>query len=73
MISVDKVILEIEISAQYSGAFYGPFRKFGRVTKEYYDNHGSLRLHIGVTSSQCDNAIEFIKRKTNNEGAYVVK
>ncbi len=72
-ISVDKVVLEIEVPGMYVGAFYGPFRKMGQITKEYYDNSGNLRMHMEVTQSQVDNVIEFIKAKTNNEASYFVK
>jgi len=72
-ISIDKVLLEIEIPAQYCGAFYGPFRKFGKITKDYYDNSGNLRIHMEVTSSQIDRVIEYIKEKTNGTGSYFVK
>lgn len=69
-ISIDKVVLKIEIPPQYSGAFYGPFRKFGKVTKEFYDNNANLHLHLELTESQADNAINYIKQNTNNEGSY---
>lgn len=72
-ISIDKVTLEIEIPIQYSGAFYGPFRKFGHITKEYHDKNSNLRLHMEISESSADKAIEYIKKHTNNEGSYFIK
>ncbi len=69
-ISIDKVVLKIEVPPQYTGAFYGPFRKYGKVTKEFYDNSANLHIHIELTESQADNAINYIKQHTNNEGSY---
>lgn len=69
-ISIDKTTLEISVPPQYCGNFYGPFRKYGKVTKEFYDNEGNLRLHIEVTSGILDDVINFIKMKSNNEASY---
>ena len=69
-ISVDKVLMKIEVPAQYAGAFYGPFRQFGKIEKEYYDNSGNLRIHLEITQSQTDKVINYIKQKSNNEASY---
>lgn len=69
-ISVDKIVLDIEIPPKYLGAFYGPFRKFGKVNKEYYDRDGNLKLHLEITESVQDKVIEYIKHHTNNEASY---
>lgn len=72
-ISIDIIVLEIEVPARYVGAFYGPFRKFGKIIKEYYDNSGSLRIHLEITHAQSDKVIDFIKYNTNNEASYHIK
>lgn len=69
-ISIDKIVLEIEIPPRYLGSFYGPFRKFGKLTKEYYDRDGNLRIKIEITESLQDKVIDYIKHHTNNEGSY---
>ncbi len=71
-ISMEKVIMEISILAQYCGAFYGPFRKFGKITKEYYDRDSNLRLHIEISESQIDEVANYIKNHSNGEGTYFV-
>ena len=69
-ISIEKSIIEMAIPGQYCGAFYGPFRQNGKITKEYYDDQGLLRLHIEVTAGVVDDVINYIKLKTNNEAEY---
>jgi ribosome maturation protein Sdo1 len=71
-ISIDKVLLEVCIPPQYVGAFYGPFRKFGEIKKEYYDKNSNLVLRIQMTSGQKDKVIDYVKRNTNNEGSYYI-
>ena len=46
--------MEIKIPGEFCGAFYGPFRKFGKITKEYFDRDSNLRLHIEISESQID-------------------
>lgn len=72
-ISLDKIILEIVVPSQYAGSFYGPFRKFGKITKEYYDNEGNLRMHIEIMESLQDRVIDFIKKNSNNESEYHIR
>ena len=71
-ISIERIVLEICVPARYCGNFYGPFKKFGSIKKEYYDNEGSLRLHIEITESQQDRVIDYIKKNSNNEASYHV-
>ena len=72
-ISINEVIIILEIPARYSGSFLGGIRKFGKIIKEYYDNSGSLHLHIKATESTCDKIIEFTKRNSNNEACYHIE
>lgn len=69
-IKIDKTIVELSVPPKYLGAFYGPFRKYGEIKKEFYDNEGNLRLHIEVTSGSIDEVINYIKSKSNNEASY---
>lgn len=71
-ISIEKSVLEVKIPGQYCGAFYGPFRKYGKITKEYFDNEGNLRMHIEVTIGLIDDAITYIKKNSNNEAEYFI-
>jgi len=71
-ISMEKVIIEMEIPGMHCGNFYGSFRKFGKIMKEYFDNDGNLRMHIEVMESKIDDVCNFIKNNSNGEGAYSV-
>lgn len=71
-ISMEIVVMEIEIPGEFCGNFYGPFRKFGKITKEYFDEQGSLRLHIEIMESRIDEVSNFIKKNSNSTGAYHV-
>lgn len=69
-ISMNKVIMQVCIPGQYVGAFYGNFRKFGRITKEYYSEDGSLHLHIEISENQIDTVGTYVKNHSNSEGEY---
>ncbi len=69
-IAINKIIFEISIPPQYSNAFYGEFRKYGKITKEYYDRDANLRIHIEINSSRQDEVENYIKKHTNSEGSY---
>lgn len=71
-IAIEKSVIEVCVEAKYCGPFYGPFRKFGKIIKEYYDDGGNLRIHIEITTGIKDDVIEFIKKNSNNEASYHV-
>jgi ribosome maturation protein Sdo1 len=52
------------------GAFYGPFRKYGKILKEYYDKNGNLKMHIRISESQLDVVEGYIKNNSNGEAEY---
>ena len=62
-IKISKKNVLMTIPSKYSNKFLGEFRKFGRITKEIWDNHGDLKLHIEINESNLDRTIEFIKKK----------
>lgn len=72
-ISMEKVLMIIQISGQYCGNFYGPFRKLGQIKKEYFDNEGNLHIHFEVSESEIDKVATFIKQNSNETGEYYVK
>jgi len=72
-ISLEKIILEIKIPGEFCGSFYGPFRKYGKTTKEYFDTHGNLHLHIEIMESILDTVINYIKKNSNSTAEYFVK
>ena len=72
-ISMENVLMIIQISGEFCGNFYGPFRKFGKVKKEYFDNHGNLHIHFEVSESEIDKVATFIKQNSNETGEYYVK
>lgn len=72
-ISMESSLLIIQVDGQYSGNFYGEFRKFGTIQKEFYDDSGSLHIHINVLSGKVDSVISFIKQKTNDTGSYHIQ
>jgi rRNA metabolism SBDS family protein len=70
-IKIDLKSLLITIPAKYTNKFYNKnFRGLGKITKEFYDNYGSLKLHMDVNSSNFENVISYIKLNSNNEGEY---
>ncbi|MDA3856563.1 MAG: ribosome assembly factor SBDS [Candidatus Woesearchaeota archaeon] len=71
-ISIDKIVLEVEIPPKYLGSFYGPFRKFGKILKEYYDRNGNLKIKLEITESLQDKVIDYIKHHTSGEGSYFI-
>jgi ribosome maturation protein SDO1 len=71
-IAIERVRLQMKIPAQHSGAFYGAFRSYGEIKKEFYDSSGCLNMEIEITEAQKDRVIDYIKRKTNNEAEYRV-
>ncbi len=70
VISRIKVILKVP--PQYSGAFYGNFRKFGSISKEFYDDNGFLHMHIEVNESILDEVLSYVKNNSNNESEYYI-
>ncbi len=72
-ISISKVTVLIKVEGQYCGNFYGPFRKFGKITKESYDDTGNLHLHIEINESILDTVINYIKNNSNNSSEYVIE
>ena len=71
-ITIEKSIIQIKISGMHCGNFYGPFRKYGKVTKEFFDSEGNLNIQMEVTESVVDEVITFVKRNSNNEAEYRV-
>ena len=69
-ISLDEVTIQLKIPATYVGAFYGPFRNYGKIQKEFYDQTGNLNLELKATESSTDKIIEFAKNNSNNESEY---
>lgn len=72
-ISLEKSTIQLSVPPQYIGAFYGSFRKFGEITKEYYDRDGNLRMHIRVAEGVLDSALDYIKNNSNGEAEYYVE
>ena len=72
-ISINFKTIILTVPSKYSGKFLGDFRKFGKIEKEMWDNHGSLKLHIKVNQNNLDEVIEYIKSKSNNEAEYYVE
>lgn len=69
-IKIDSQVMIIQVDGQYVGNFYGPFRKLGTVQKEYYDDNGSLHIHMQVSSAQIDQVEKFVKENTDESGSY---
>lgn len=72
-IGILKSNILLKVPGMYCGNFYGPFRKYGKFTKEYFDDEGNLHLHIEVNDSIIDEVLNYIKNKSNNEAEYVVE
>jgi len=71
-ISMDKIIVNIKIPGEFCGNFYGNFRKFGTIKKEYYDNSGNLVMHFEIMESLFDTITTNIKNNSNNQGEYYI-
>lgn len=71
-IRISRIIMEINVPGQHCGAFYGPFRKYGKITKEYFDDDGNLHLHIEIAETKIDEVVNYIKNNSNGEGEYFV-
>jgi ribosome maturation protein SDO1 len=67
-ISMKNILMTIP--SKYSNKFLGEFRKYGKITKELWDNHGDLKLHMEINENNLDRTIEFIKRNSNGEAEY---
>lgn len=72
-ITISKVVLKLKVSGMHCGNFYGPFRKYGNITKESFDNDGNLHLHIQINESIVDDVINYVKKNSNNEAEYVIE
>ena len=69
-ISMDTTVIIAKIPGTYCGKFYGKFRNFGKIKKEFYDEQGNLHLHIEISESLIDTVTSYIKENTNGEGEY---
>ena len=72
-ISMQSSTIIIQVEGQYCGHFYGEFRTFGAIQKEYYDDSGNLHIHISVLSGKIDDVISFITLKSNNTASYHIQ
>ena len=72
-IAIVKSILIVKVPGMYCAKFYGPFRKYGQVSKEFYDEEGNLHLHMEVNESIVDQVIDYIKINANNEAEYHIE
>ena len=71
-IAITKIIIKIKVSGMYCGNFYGPFRRYGNITKEFFDDKGNMHIHIEINESIADEVINYIKNKSNNEAEYYI-
>ncbi len=71
-ISLNKIILNISIPAEFSSFFYGPFRKHGKIIKEYFNKESNLILHMEISESELDTVENFIKQNSKGEASYYI-
>ncbi len=72
-ISMEKVILIIKVPGMYCGKFYGPFRKMGTITKEFYDDQGALHLHFEIYQGSLEDVVSYIKTHSQGEAEYHIQ
>lgn len=72
-ISMEKVMMIIKIPGMYCGKFYGPFRKMGTITKEFYDDQGALHLHFEIYQGSVDEVMSYIKTHSQGEAEYHIQ
>lgn len=71
-IAITSSKIQMRIPGMHCGNFYGNFRQQGKILNEKFDDQGNLCLEMEVSDSIIDRVIEDIKRKSKNEGEYVV-
>ena len=72
-IKIDSVVLIMQVEAQYAGNFYGKFRSFGTIQKEFYDDQGHLHIHIEIGAGRLDEVEEYIKMNSKNTASYHIQ
>jgi ribosome maturation protein SDO1 len=72
-IAIVKSILKLKVSPSHCSNFYGPFRKYGQISKEFYDDQGYLHIHMEINESISDEVINYIKNNSNNEAEYFIE
>lgn len=72
-ISMEKVMLIIKVPGMYCGKFYGPFRKMGTITKEFYDDQGALHLHFEIYQGSLEDVVSYIKAHSQGEAEYHIQ
>lgn len=72
-IKIDSKVLIMQVEAQYSGNFYGKFRTFGTIQKEFYDDNGNLHIHIEIGAGRLDEVEDYIKVNSKNTASYHVQ
>ena len=69
-ISLKTTILDIKIPRKYIGIFQSKIRSFGKIKKEFYENDGSLKIHLEFLEGRIEEVITFIKNSSKNECEY---
>lgn len=72
-ISMNRITMILKIPGMYCGKFYGPFRNYGTIQKEYFDEKGNLHLHLEIPEGKIDDVATFIKTNSNGEGEYYIQ
>ena len=69
-ISLKLKTLDIKIPVKYISVFQSRIRSFGIIKKEFYENDGSLKIHLEFLEGRLEEVIEFIKNSSKNECEY---
>lgn len=71
-IKFDTTTLIIQISSQYAGVFNSKMRSFGTIQKQFYDEHGTMHMHIQISTGRLEEIENFIKDASKNSASYHV-
>lgn len=71
-IKFDLTTLIIQVPSQYAGKFNNPMRSYGTIQKQFYDEHGSMHMHVQVPTGRLEEVEKFIKDTSKNSASYHV-
>lgn len=69
-IKFDTTILIIQIPSQFAGGFNNKMRSFGTIQKQFYDEHGTMHMHVQIPSGRLEEVENFIKDASKNSASY---
>lgn len=69
-IKFDTTVLIIQVSSQYAGTFNSKIRSFGIIQKQFYDEHGTMHMHVQISTGRLEEVENFIKDASKNTASF---